>query len=448
MAASEIHTDPERIKEVISCLPVFVAELRTGFGDIMDAFKHLGDTWRDEEYDHFKKCLEPLHQTIDEMTQELVRQHAHLQSDMENLLILRQITQGEAGLPSQSAGAEKQPGMEATMMEPQSREPDRGSKDTAPLASQQSGKAQQSAIGAAAVHQAPPKKSSQAQPSNDNPSCATLNQEESDVAKMPVRVPVPPDKVAAAQADDFEFRQLTGKHLLILAKSGQLAASIALAALRGALAQCVPDATRIVIANFLLPELTLAEFASMLPKTFSDRVTVLNNWHDLVNQMQELEREAAPSWPTHASSQVTLLVVLGMQKMDIPVGADDVPTCNHIENEPEEIVARLLLAGAGLNTHVIATADTLSNASRYLGHHLRSQHGLLVGTSPSEPSSNRLPDFWATASWHKPTGSTLHVELLSPSVGEMIPFGPCGSGLIQKVLEFLCEQYGTPPANH
>ncbi len=360
MAASEIHTDPERIKEVISCLPVFVAELMTGFDDIMDAFKHLGDTWRDEEYDHFKKCLEPLHRTIDEMTQELVRQHAHLQSDMENLLSLRQITQGEAGLSSPAAGVDNQPGMGATMMEPQSRETDKSSKDTALRVTQQGENAQLSTADVAAVRQAPAKKSGQAQSGNNKPSRATLNPEESDAAKMPVRVPVPTDKVAAAPiaapADDFEFRQLTGKHLLILAMSEQLTASIALAALRGALAQCVPNATRIVIANFLLPELTVAEFASMLPKTFSDRVTVLNNWHDLANLMQKLEDKAEPIWP----------------------------------------------------------------------------------------SSNRLPDFWATASWHKQAGSTLHVELLSPSVGEIIPFGPCDSELIQKVMEFLCEHSGIP----
>jgi hypothetical protein len=93
MPQSEIHADPERLKEIISNMPVFAKDLKAGLADIMSAFKRLGDTWKDDEYDGFKRCMEPLRETIDEMTREFGSHQKSLQDDLENLIHLQQIKQ-------------------------------------------------------------------------------------------------------------------------------------------------------------------------------------------------------------------------------------------------------------------------------------------------------------------------------------------------------------------
>ena len=91
MSQSEIHANVERLKEVVGALPLFANDLRSSLDEIMAAFHVLGKTWRDDEYKRFKKCLEPLRHTIDEMRQELSRHETSLQSDVENLVRLQQI---------------------------------------------------------------------------------------------------------------------------------------------------------------------------------------------------------------------------------------------------------------------------------------------------------------------------------------------------------------------
>ena len=91
MSQSEIHANTERLKEVVAALPVFAGDLRIGLEEIIAAFHRLGNTWRDDEYDRFKKCLEPLRKTIEGMVQELSRHQSNLQADVDNLARLRQI---------------------------------------------------------------------------------------------------------------------------------------------------------------------------------------------------------------------------------------------------------------------------------------------------------------------------------------------------------------------
>lgn len=93
MPESAIHADPERLKEIVRSLPVFSKDLAIGLSEITDAFQKLGNTWRDDEYDRFKKCLDPLRLTIDEMAHELARQQDNLQKDVDNLMRYRQLNQ-------------------------------------------------------------------------------------------------------------------------------------------------------------------------------------------------------------------------------------------------------------------------------------------------------------------------------------------------------------------
>ena len=85
MSQSEIHTDLQRLKEVVAALPVFANDLKIGLQEIIQAFQKLGNTWRDDEYERFKKCLEPLRKTIEEMVHELAQHQGSLQADVDNL---------------------------------------------------------------------------------------------------------------------------------------------------------------------------------------------------------------------------------------------------------------------------------------------------------------------------------------------------------------------------
>ena len=91
MSQSGIYTDVERLKEVIGALPIFANDLQVGLNEMMASFHALGSTWRDDEYERFKKCLEPLRRTIDEMRQELSRLQISLQTDVDNLVRYNQI---------------------------------------------------------------------------------------------------------------------------------------------------------------------------------------------------------------------------------------------------------------------------------------------------------------------------------------------------------------------
>ena len=91
MSTSQIHTSEEKLREVVSNLPIFAGDLRINLREIVLAFQRLGSTWRDEEYDQFRRCLPPLEKIIDEMIAELARHQGSLQNDLENLARLRQI---------------------------------------------------------------------------------------------------------------------------------------------------------------------------------------------------------------------------------------------------------------------------------------------------------------------------------------------------------------------
>jgi hypothetical protein len=91
MSKSDIHADVEQLKQVVFALPLFANGLRIGLDEITTALQSLGNTWQDDEYERFKRCLEPLRRTIDEMREQLVRHQTDLQVDVENLIRLNQI---------------------------------------------------------------------------------------------------------------------------------------------------------------------------------------------------------------------------------------------------------------------------------------------------------------------------------------------------------------------
>lgn len=78
---------------IVRNLPIFANDLKIGLQEITSAFQSLGNTWQDEEYERFKKCLVPLRATVEEMTHELSLQERNMEIDLENLIRLQQIKQ-------------------------------------------------------------------------------------------------------------------------------------------------------------------------------------------------------------------------------------------------------------------------------------------------------------------------------------------------------------------
>ena len=91
MPQSEIHTDIARLREIVEALPLFTRDLATSMEEISTAFNRLGATWRDEEYDRFKKSIEMLRHPLNEMIHEVSLQKESLKDDVERLQSIRAI---------------------------------------------------------------------------------------------------------------------------------------------------------------------------------------------------------------------------------------------------------------------------------------------------------------------------------------------------------------------
>jgi uncharacterized protein YukE len=86
MTESEIHASPGRIQGLADELRTFVTNLRSEIEKMNSEFHSLGSTWRDNEYDKFKRTLDRLKAQIEEVVQEISRREPELKEDAEMLL--------------------------------------------------------------------------------------------------------------------------------------------------------------------------------------------------------------------------------------------------------------------------------------------------------------------------------------------------------------------------
>ena len=85
MAESEIFASPERIKLLAENLVMTANSLRAEIRQTEDALRRLGSTWRDQEFNKFKRVFDRLSLKIDELESEIRKRNPELREDAERL---------------------------------------------------------------------------------------------------------------------------------------------------------------------------------------------------------------------------------------------------------------------------------------------------------------------------------------------------------------------------
>lgn len=91
MSDPSVDSNEETLREVVANLPIFANDLRNNLREIVLAFHRLGATWRDDEYEQFRRAIPPLEKIIDEMNSELASHKQTLQRDLENLAAILRV---------------------------------------------------------------------------------------------------------------------------------------------------------------------------------------------------------------------------------------------------------------------------------------------------------------------------------------------------------------------
>jgi uncharacterized protein YukE len=86
MTEAEIHANPQRIQALADELRMFVNKLRSELEKMKSEIHHLGSTWRDVEYEKFKRSFDRLQEDIGKIDQEIIRREPELEADAQSLL--------------------------------------------------------------------------------------------------------------------------------------------------------------------------------------------------------------------------------------------------------------------------------------------------------------------------------------------------------------------------
>jgi len=85
MPESEIHADPERIRSLANELRLFTNTLRTDLMSLDEALGHLGNTWKDAEYDKFRNAYRRLSERLKNLAGEINKNEPQLKADADAL---------------------------------------------------------------------------------------------------------------------------------------------------------------------------------------------------------------------------------------------------------------------------------------------------------------------------------------------------------------------------
>jgi len=80
---SEVHVDPDRLREIAEELGMFSADIRTQLAVVNSELARLGRTWQDEEYGKFKNAMQPLQRILEEFHEEITRTKPAMLADAE-----------------------------------------------------------------------------------------------------------------------------------------------------------------------------------------------------------------------------------------------------------------------------------------------------------------------------------------------------------------------------
>jgi|GEM_PF-911821 len=83
MSTSEIHVDPDRLREIAEELSMFSADIGTQLTVLSHELERLGRTWQDEEYGKFKNAIQPLLQILEHFHEEITRSKPAMLADAE-----------------------------------------------------------------------------------------------------------------------------------------------------------------------------------------------------------------------------------------------------------------------------------------------------------------------------------------------------------------------------
>lgn len=86
MTTSEIHADPVRIQGLADELRTLVGNIRAELEKMNSEFLTLGSTWRDQDYEKFKRSFDRLKEEIEKIAQEISRREPKLKEDVQTLL--------------------------------------------------------------------------------------------------------------------------------------------------------------------------------------------------------------------------------------------------------------------------------------------------------------------------------------------------------------------------
>ncbi len=81
MSEPEIHANPQRIQSLAEELGAFVAGLRSELERMNDGLHSLGGTWKDREYEKFKRSFERIREELGKIEQEVGQRRPELEDD-------------------------------------------------------------------------------------------------------------------------------------------------------------------------------------------------------------------------------------------------------------------------------------------------------------------------------------------------------------------------------
>jgi uncharacterized protein YukE len=85
MSQSQIHVDPEKLRSFADGLTSFVDVVEEQINTLKRNVSHLGDTWRDQEFERFKSEFESAQHFLSQFAEEARQTVPSLKQDAEKI---------------------------------------------------------------------------------------------------------------------------------------------------------------------------------------------------------------------------------------------------------------------------------------------------------------------------------------------------------------------------
>ena len=85
MSEPEIYANPQRLLSLADNLRIFNNDLRTELEKMNDGLNKLGATWKDDEYQKFKRAFDRIKEELTKLDQEISKRGPELKADAQLL---------------------------------------------------------------------------------------------------------------------------------------------------------------------------------------------------------------------------------------------------------------------------------------------------------------------------------------------------------------------------